>query len=118
VLFLSRIGIVNEKMLRKQRKYAILLVFVTSAILTPPDVMTQLMMAGPLLALYEISIWVAKVFGRKRVEEEPDEEEDNDGAITPEDTPDKGKQETPETGDTREEDELSPEEEAEELNKS
>ncbi len=118
VLFLSRIGIVNEKMLRKQRKYAILLVFVASAILTPPDVMTQLMMAGPLLALYEISIWVAKVFGRKRVEEEPNEEEDDDGAITPGDTPDKGKQETPETGDTREEDELSPEEEAEEQDKS
>ena len=118
VLFLSRIGIVNEKMLRKQRKYAILLVFVTSAILTPPDVMTQLMMAGPLLALYEISIWVAKVFGRKRVEEEPDEEEDDDGAITPGDTPDKEEQETPETGDTREENGLSPEEEAEELDKS
>jgi len=76
VLFLSRIGIVNEKMLRKQRKYAILLVFVTSAILTPPDVMTQLMMAGPLLALYEIRIWVAKVFGRKKPDEELEEEEE------------------------------------------
>ncbi len=78
VLFLSRIGIVNDKMLRKQRKYAILLVFVVSAILTPPDVMTQLMMAGPLLALYEISVWVAKIFGRKRVEEKGEEESEGD----------------------------------------
>ncbi len=75
VLFLSKIGIVNDRMLRKQRKYAILIVFIVSAILTPPDAMTQLMMAGPLLALYEISIWVAKIFGRKPLPEEDEEEE-------------------------------------------
>jgi len=122
VLFLSRIGIVNEKMLRKQRKYAILLVFVTSAILTPPDVMTQLMMAGPLLALYEISIWVAKVFGRKKPDEELEEKEEEEkkenGELTPETAPDKEEKEVSEADDVPEEDELSPEEEAEELDKS
>ncbi|MBW1660410.1 MAG: twin-arginine translocase subunit TatC [Deltaproteobacteria bacterium] len=121
VLFLSRIGIVNEKMLRKQRKYAILLVFVTSAILTPPDVMTQLMMAGPLLALYEISIWVAKVFGRKKTDEELEEKEEEEkkenGESTPETAPDKEEKEVSEADDVPEEDELSPEEEAEELDK-
>lgn len=112
VLFLSRIGIVNDKMLRKQRKYAILLVFVVSAILTPPDVMTQLMMAGPLLALYEISIWVAKIFGRKRVEEK--EEEKSEGDQPEKSHAKKGGQET----ESEEKDELSPEEESEELDKS
>jgi len=86
VLFLARIGLVNAKMMRKYRKYAILMVFVASAILTPPDVMTQLMMAGPLLILYEISVWVASAFGRKAKEKEEEEEsedrEEADGAGT------------------------------------
>ncbi|MFH1626016.1 MAG: twin-arginine translocase subunit TatC [Pseudomonadota bacterium] len=64
VFFLSKIGVVNAKMLTSQRKYAIVIIFIASAILTPPDVMTQLMMAVPLLLLYELSIWVAKVFGK------------------------------------------------------
>ncbi len=82
VFFLARLGIINDRMLRRERKYAILLVFVVSAVLTPPDVMTQLMMAGPLLALYEISIWVATVFGKRRSEEDDEgaeEEEENEG---------------------------------------
>lgn len=68
-MFLSRIGLINYKMLTRQRKYAFLAVFVVSAILTPPDVMSQLMMAGPLLILYEISIIVARIFGKKQVDE-------------------------------------------------
>ena len=55
-------------MLRSKRKYAILIIFIVAAILTPPDVVTQLMMAGPLLLLYELSVWIAKVFGRKPVD--------------------------------------------------
>jgi sec-independent protein translocase protein TatC len=121
VLFLSRIGIVNDKMLRKQRKYAILLVFVTSAILTPPDVMTQLMMAGPLLALYEISIWVARIFGKKRTEEDLEEEEDSgeqkDLTATSQGDPEK-KSPLPKVEEPDEEEELSPEEEAEKLDET
>lgn len=119
VLFLSKIGIVNYRMLRKQRKYAILLVFVTSAILTPPDVMTQLMMAGPLLALYEISIWVAKIFGRERVAEDLEEnEEDADTGIPSGERKEEEGKEGSESVDSKVEDELSPEEESEELDKS
>jgi len=66
--FLSRLGIVDAKMLRSKQKYAILLIFVVAAVFTPPDVATQLMMAGPLIVLYEIGIWVAKVFGKKKKE--------------------------------------------------
>ncbi|MBI4620688.1 MAG: twin-arginine translocase subunit TatC [Desulfobacterales bacterium] len=66
IFFLTKIGVVNAKMLTSQRKYAIVLIFIVSAILTPgPDAITQLMMAIPLLLLYELSIWVAKVFGKK-----------------------------------------------------
>ncbi|MCP4217534.1 MAG: twin-arginine translocase subunit TatC, partial [bacterium] len=49
----------------KNRKYALLLFFVFAAILTPPDVVTQVMMAGPLMILYEISIIGAVIFGKK-----------------------------------------------------
>lgn len=72
ISFLAKLGIVDTHFLRKQRKYAILLFFVVSAILTPPDVITQVMMSGPLIILYEISIFGAKIFGKKKVED-PDE---------------------------------------------
>jgi sec-independent protein translocase protein TatC len=65
IFFLARIGVVNAPLLRRQRKYAILGIFVVSAVLTPPDVASQLMMAGPLMVLYEVSVVVAKLFGRK-----------------------------------------------------
>ncbi|MBW2022962.1 MAG: twin-arginine translocase subunit TatC [Deltaproteobacteria bacterium] len=73
--FLAKMGLVTSDFLKKQRKFAILLIFVGAAILTPPDVITQIMMAGPLLVLYEISIWVAKLAGKKKSEEEEGEEE-------------------------------------------
>ncbi len=63
--FLAKMGVVNGEMLSSKRRYAIVLVFVVAALLTPPDVGTQLLMAGPLLLLYEVSVWVAKIFGRK-----------------------------------------------------
>ena len=75
VFFLARIGLINADLLKKKRKYAILLTFVTAAILTPPDVITQCMMAGPLLVLYEIGIFVAKIAERKRAPEEDVAEE-------------------------------------------
>jgi len=59
IFFLAKLGIVNHQMLRKQRKYAMIIVVVMAAVLTPPDVISQVLLAVPLLALYEISIWVA-----------------------------------------------------------
>ncbi len=77
-LFLAKIGLVNEKMLRSKRKFAILGIFAVAAILTPPDVVSQILMAIPLLVLYEISILVAKYFGKREEEEEEEEgEEEN-----------------------------------------
>ncbi len=65
ITLLSRLGFVSVAFLKKNRKYALLLFFVGSAILTPPDVITQIMMAVPLMLLYEISIIGARIFARK-----------------------------------------------------
>lgn len=72
VLFLSKMGILTDAMMRKHRRYAYLGIFVFAAILTPPDVFTQLMMAGPMIILYEFSVFIAKAFGRKREISEDD----------------------------------------------
>ncbi len=64
--FLSRLGIINASMMRRFRKYAIVIIFILAAILTPPDVVSQILMACPMLLLYELSIGVAIIFGRKK----------------------------------------------------
>ena len=63
--FLSRVGILKPDFLRKYRRYGIVLVFIFSAIVTPPDPMSQLLMAFPLLLLYQISIWIS-IMGYRR----------------------------------------------------
>ncbi|MBU0663133.1 MAG: twin-arginine translocase subunit TatC [Proteobacteria bacterium] len=66
MVFLAKIGVVNIAFLNRHRKYAILVNFIIAAILTPtPDVVNQLMMAAPLMVLYEISIVAVWLFGRK-----------------------------------------------------
>jgi sec-independent protein translocase protein TatC len=65
VWLLSKLGVINYRMLEKNRKYAILVIFVIAAVLTPPDIFSQVMMALPLLGLYELSIWIAKITGRE-----------------------------------------------------
>jgi len=74
VTFLAKLGLVSVDFLKQNRKYALLLFFVFAAILTPPDVVTQIMMALPLMLLYEISIIGARIFGKKQVVEEVVEE--------------------------------------------
>ena len=67
ILFLVRLGIVTPQFLAAKRKYAILAMFVISAILTPPDIVTQVMMALPMIFLYEVSILLARMaWVRKR----------------------------------------------------
>ena len=70
VFFLSRFGIVSAGFLIKQSKYAVLVIFVLAALITPSaDVVTQLIFAAPMLVLYAISIGVAWMFGRRRAGE-------------------------------------------------
>jgi len=73
--FLAKLGIVSVDMLRRYRKYAILLFFIGAAILTPPDVVSQVLMAVPMMLLYELSIFGARIFGRKKEVAEDTEEE-------------------------------------------
>ena len=61
IYILARMGLVEAEWLRQNRKYSLVIVFILAAILTPPDVVTQTLMAGPLIILYEVSIWIAKV---------------------------------------------------------
>jgi len=78
--FMARMGMVSVGFLKKNRKYALLIFFVGAALITPPDVVTQIMMALPLMVLYEISIIGARVFGKKTspdLEEEGDENEED-----------------------------------------
>jgi sec-independent protein translocase protein TatC len=70
MFFLSRVGLVNSRTLITKRKYAILLVFIVAALFTPPDVVTQVLMALPLMLLYEASIWVVKLGEKKAASEE------------------------------------------------
>jgi sec-independent protein translocase protein TatC len=74
ITFLAKLGMVSVGFLKKNRKYALLLFFVGAAILTPPDVVTQIMMALPLMVLYEISIVGARIFGKKKPAENDNNE--------------------------------------------
>ena len=56
ILFLTKIGLVTPKLLREKRKHVIVVIFIIAALLTPPDVITQTMLAIPILLLYELSI--------------------------------------------------------------
>ena len=64
-LFLAKVGVLTAARMRRIRRYAIIGIFVLGAIFTPPDPVSQILMALPLLLLYEISIWVCKISERK-----------------------------------------------------
>ncbi|AXX89840.1 twin-arginine translocase subunit TatC [Arcobacter suis] len=72
--FLAKIGLVDDRMLKDFFRYAIVIIFIVAAILTPPDVLSQLLMAAPLILLYGISIYIAKVFNPAPKENEEEEE--------------------------------------------
>ena len=71
---LGRVGIVSSAGLKKVRRYAIVGVFAIAAVLTPPDVFSQLSLAIPLVLLYEISIWCVALIERGRRKEEARQE--------------------------------------------
>ena len=77
--FLSRIGLLTPSFLKKYRRYGIVLVFVFSAIVTPPDPMSQVLMAVPLLILYQISIWISMIgYKQKKASDAAWEDVDNE----------------------------------------
>ena len=70
MVFLSRIGIVGAGFLRTYRKHAFVAILVVAAIITPPDVVSQVLVSLPLLALYEVSILLAARSERQRIKAE------------------------------------------------
>ncbi|MEN8225121.1 MAG: twin-arginine translocase subunit TatC [Bacteroidota bacterium] len=60
VFFLSRVGILSPEFLKKNRKYTLVVLLVLSAIITPPDIFSQIMVVIPLLGLYELSIVISR----------------------------------------------------------
>jgi sec-independent protein translocase protein TatC len=67
---LARVGLVTSAWLRKQWRYAVVIIFSVAAFLTPPDVMSQIGLALPTLLLYELSIWSVRIVERQRAREE------------------------------------------------
>ncbi len=76
--FLAKLGLVSDKTLTGFFRYAIVIIFIVSALLTPPDVLTQLLMAGPLLLLYGFSILIAKWVNPESKEEDDEEDEEDE----------------------------------------
>ncbi len=68
VYFLTKLGLITPEFLKKYRKHSLVLVLIVSAIITPPDVASQIIVAIPILILYEISIWVSKAIVKKQKE--------------------------------------------------
>lgn len=66
MIFFSKVGLIEPESYSKWRKFAIVGMFVVAALLTPPDVFTQLMMVGPLIFLWELGILLSKLAVRKR----------------------------------------------------
>lgn len=64
--FLSKIGLVTPQFLRKYRKHAIVIVLIVAAIITPPDIFSQILVSIPLLILYEVSILLSASIQRKQ----------------------------------------------------
>jgi len=76
---MARVGIVTADGLRRKRKYAIVAVFGAAALLTPPDIISQIGLAVPIMLLYEISIVLARLVEKKRAEREAEEDAAADG---------------------------------------
>ncbi|MBT5933903.1 twin-arginine translocase subunit TatC [Sulfurimonas sp.] len=76
--FLALLGLVNDKQMSDFFKYAVVIIFIVAALLTPPDVLTQLLMAGPLIILYGFSILIVKAVNPYKEEEDDEDELDEE----------------------------------------
>ncbi len=76
IFFLNRLGIVSLAKLRSSRKFVILAFVILSAMATPPDVVSQIALAGPLYALYELGILISQIAEKRRKKQEQEDEID------------------------------------------
>jgi sec-independent protein translocase protein TatC len=80
---LAKVGIVTSDGLREKRRYAIIVVTVVAAVFTPPDAISMMSLAIPMIGLYEISIWLAKSVEKKRAAEEAAAAAESGTEVTP-----------------------------------
>ncbi len=66
IFFLSKLGLVTPEFLRKYRKYGVVIILIIAAIVTPPDVVSQIMVAIPMLLIYELSIFISAYVAKDR----------------------------------------------------
>ena len=69
IYFLTKVGLVTPEILRKYRKFALVIVLIISVVITPPDIASQVIVAVPVVILYEISIYISKAVLRKQAKE-------------------------------------------------
>jgi sec-independent protein translocase protein TatC len=69
VYFLTKIGLIGPALLRKYRKHALVAVLIVAAIITPPDVTSQIIVTLPILLLYEVSIFISARVERKKAKQ-------------------------------------------------
>ena len=67
IYFLTKLGLVTPQFLRKYWKYAVVIILIVSAIVTPPDVVSQLIVAIPMLLIYEVSILISVLVHKKQL---------------------------------------------------
>ncbi len=75
---LARVGLATSEGLKRKRRYAVVLAFIAAAILTPPDPLSQISLALPIILLYEISIWSARLVEKQRAKANKEDDEDDD----------------------------------------
>ena len=67
IFFLSKIGLVTPAFMRKNRKFALVIVLIISAVITPPDIATQVIVSIPILILYEVSIYISRLVEKREL---------------------------------------------------
>ena len=77
-IILSKMGIINPTLLKQVRGVAIVIIFFIAAVVTPPDIVSQCMVAGPMVLLYFISIFLSGIFYKPKSDDDEDEEEYSD----------------------------------------
>jgi sec-independent protein translocase protein TatC len=70
IYFLTKVGLVTPEILKKYRKIALVIVLILSAVITPPDVTSQIIVAVPVLVLYQVSIYISKVVLKREAKRE------------------------------------------------
>jgi sec-independent protein translocase protein TatC len=66
IYFLTKIGVVTPEILKKYRKMSLVVVLILSAVITPPDIVSQIIVAIPIIILYEVSIYISKIVTRNQ----------------------------------------------------